>query len=523
MGTDGMKLRFLKKQQARRAQAVEQTVNQWNAPLEEQKVRPSLEDNIAISKQLFADMDIIRYRRFQTGGETPLDCFLIFCDGMVNSQVLNSHVVKPLMELTVSVGNVGMEPLMAGAVPVGEAKAIDSFRDVVEGVTSGDTVLFAQGCRQAAVLNTKHFALRSIDEPDNEKVLVGPREGFTESLMQNLSQLVRRVRSNQFKTKTLTLGRLTKTPVCICYLESVVDKDVLQQLLRRLDQIDIDGVLDVNYITELVRDDRKTPFRTLGYTERPDSVVGKLLEGRVALFVDGSPMALTMPYLFIENFQSSEDYYLSFYYTSFARVLRICAFLLTVAIPGLYIAVVAFHHEMLPLQLLIRIAMERQNVPLPAAMEAVVMLVVFDILRETGIRMPSNIGQALSIVGALVIGQAAVEASLVAAPMIIVVAATGITGLLVPKLNAPMIIWRFLILVLSTFFGFFGFTLGMALLMIHTSNLTSLGVEQFSLQGSFHFQSIKDILIRAPWALMIKRPDHLTRNKIRQRKGQEDG
>ena len=209
MGTDGTKLRFLKKQQARRAQAVEKTVNQWNAPLEEQKVRPSLEDNIAISKQLFADMDIIRYRRFQTGGETPLDCFLIFCDGMVNSQVLNSHVVKPLMELTVSVGSVGMEPLMAGAVPVGEAKAIDSFRDVVVGVTSGNTVLFAQGCRQASVLNTKQFALRSIDEPDNEKVLVGPREGFTESLMQNLSQLVRRVRSNQFKTKMLTLGRLT--------------------------------------------------------------------------------------------------------------------------------------------------------------------------------------------------------------------------------------------------------------------------------------------------------------------------
>ncbi|MEA5016547.1 MAG: spore germination protein [Candidatus Limiplasma sp.] len=515
--------RFLKKQRARRAQAVEKKVSQWNAPLEERKIRASLEDNIAVCKQLFSDMDIIRYRRFQTEGETPLECFLVFCDGMVHSQILNSHIVKPLMSLKVDVGSVPMESLITGAVPVSEASLIDSFRCVVESVSSGDTVLFIHGCQQAAVLNTKQFNVRAIDEPDNEKVLVGPREGFTESLMQNLSQLVRRVHTNAFKTKMMTLGRLTKTPVCVCYLEGLVDKSILDELLRRLGQIDIDGVLDANYITELVREHRMSPFRSMGYTERPDAVVGKLLEGRIAIFVDGSPMALTVPYLFIENFQSSEDYYLSFYYTSFARLLRIGAFLLTVTIPGLYIAVVAFHQEMLPLRLLIRIALERQSVPLPAAMEAVVMLIVFDILRETGIRMPSNIGQALSIVGALVIGQAAVEASLVAAPMIIVVAATGITSLLVPKLNAPITLWRFVILALSTSFGFFGFTIGLALMMIHTGNMTSMGVEQFSLQGSFHFQAFKDILIRAPWPMMIKRPDHLTKNKIRQKGGQDHG
>lgn len=234
-------------------------------------------------------------------------------------------------------------------------------------------------------------------------------------------------------------------------------------------------------------------------------------------------MVLTLPYLFIENFQSSEDYYFSFYYTSFARMLRICAFVLTVAVPGLYIAVAAFHQEMLPLQLLMRIALERQSVPLPAAVEAVVMLLVFDLLRETGIRMPSNIGQALSIVGALVIGQAAVEASLVAAPMIIVVAATGITSLLVPRLNAPIILWRLLLLLMASSFGFFGLTIGISIMAIHINNLTSFGVEQASLTGNFKFQSIKDIIIRAPWAKMLQRPDKLTDNKTRQTGGGGNG
>ena len=243
------------------------------------------------------------------------------------------------------------------------------------------------------------------------------------------------------------------------------------------------------------------------------------MEGRIAIIVDGSPMVLTLPYLFIENFQSGEDYYFNFYYTTFSRLLRIGAFLLTIIVPGLYIATAAFHQEMMPLTLLIRVAQERQSVPLPAAAEAVIMLLVFDVLRETGVRMPSNIGQTLSIVGALVIGQAAVEAKLVAAPMIIMVAATGITGLLVPRINSPIIFWRFLILFLSSTFGFFGLSIGIALLIIHINNLTSFGIEQTTLSGCYRFQSIKDIFIRAPINLMIKRPKDITSNETRQVEG----
>ncbi|WRS28850.1 spore germination protein [Oscillospiraceae bacterium MB08-C2-2] len=515
--------KLFKKSSKEKEQIIEEKVNQWNAPLEEKQVCASLDDNISISHQLFSGMDIIQYRQVESGGKTPLRCFLVFCEGSVDAEIINSNIIRPLMCHVPDDIRVSPETLLQRVIQVGETKTAGCYKDVVEGVMCGNTVLFAEGCDQAFVLNTKHFVVRAISEPDNEKVLVGPREGFTECLIQNISQIIRRLHTNDLKTKRLVLGKRTKTSVYVCYFDSLADKGIVQNILQMLDNIDIDGVLDSNYITELIRDKRWSAFRTTGYTERPDTVVGKLLEGRIAIFVDGSPMVLTIPYLFIENFQSSEDYYLSYYYTSFARILRFCAFLLTITIPSFYIAIVAFHQEMMPLELLIRIALERQKVPLPAALEAVVMLLVFDILRETGIRMPSNIGQALSIVGALVIGQAAVEASLVAAPMIIIVAATGITGLLVPKLNAPILLWRFFFLFLTSLFGFFGFTIAFSVIIIHITNLTSFGVEQVTIEGGFHFQHVKDIFIRAPWPFMIERPREITKNRTRQSRGDGNG
>ena len=514
---------FLKKKQERKIRDLDEKVGKWNGSLGHEKVRESLDENTAILQGLFADMDLMRYKIIETEGKPPMRYLLVFCDGVVSNEVINSNVVKPLMMLTPTGKGPLMDILLSNVVQVGESETTDSFQKIVENVTYGDTILFADGCNQAAILNTKHFALRAISEPDNEKVLGGPREGFTESLTQNISQIIRRLRTHELKTKTISLGRFTRTTICVCYIDSLVNKDILKELFCRLEQIDIDGVLEENYIAEIIRDHPYSTFRTTGYTERPDVLVGKLLEGRIAMIVDGSPMVTTLPYLFIENFQSNEDYYFNFYYTSFARLLRIAAFLMTVVVPGLYIATVAFHQEMLPLQLLMRVALERQSVPLPAAIEAVVMLLVFDILRETGIRMPSNIGQTLSIVGAFVIGQAAVEASLVASPMIIVVAATGITGLLVPKLNAPIIFWRVILLAMASAFGFVGLTTGLALLFIHMSNLTSFGIEQISLTGSFQFQNIKDILFRAPWPRMIRRPDKLSPNRVRQPERKQNG
>lgn len=490
-----------------------------NSSLVLMKLSTSLDKNLGVIKDLFRDVDIMRYKMILTAGDEPVRCCAVFSDGLVESAIVNDNIVKPLMLSSVRPSGGLLDYLLESVIQVSETKTTDNFQCIVEDVTYGNTVLFVEGCNQAAILNTKGFALRTVNEPENERILSGPRDGFTESLMQNLSQVRRRLRTHDLKIKSMKFGRKTQTCASICYLESLVDKDILNEFISRLEKIDMDGVLDTNYITEQIRDMRYSLFRTTGYTERPDVVVAKLLEGRIALMLDGTPNAMTVPYLFVENFQSNEDYYLSFYYTSFSRMLRYLAFFLTISVPALYVALVAFHHEMIPTPLLLNIISARKGVPLPASIEAFIMLLVFDILRETGIRMPTSIGQALSIVGALVIGQAAVEARLVAAPMIIVVAATGITGLLVPKLNATIIYWRVILLLLASTFGLFGMTLGFAALLINILNLTSLGVEQLSITGRFRFQDNKDVFIRAPWWKMIMRPDKLTKNKVRQSGG----
>ncbi len=507
---------FLKKMRA-----PEERAELFNNGLSGLKVSASLQDNVRLMKALFQDVDIMRYRFVSEGGKQEVA--IVFSDGLVDSGAINESILRPLMGATLPKGRDRMRIMAGEIIEVNETELTDDIKKIVSSVSYGDTILFAEGCDEAAILNTKKFPVRSVMEPDSEKSLAGPREGFTESIMQNVSMIRRRARTNDLKIRHLTLGRRTQTCLMVCYMESVVDRGALEELMRRLGRIDIDGVLDSNYITELIREARFSPFRTIGYTERPDVALGKILEGRIAILVDGTPNVLTLPYLFVENFQASEDYYLSFYYTSFSRMLRMLGFLMTIAVPGLYIAIVAFQHEMLPSPLLINITAERQSVPLPAAVEAFIMLIVFDILRETGVRMPTNIGQALSIVGALVIGQAAVDAKLVASPMIIVVAITGITNLLVPKLNAPVIYIRLFVLLLSSMFGFFGLTMALSLVLIHVISLTSFGVPSVSLDGNLSFARVKDIAIRAPWWDMVSRPEGIASDMKRQNPPEEPG
>ena len=512
------------KKASERNNAVDKIIKSINDKQKTEEPSKSLEENMNIIQGLFADVDILRTKLIQSNRYPELRYGIVFCDGVVNNAIINDNILRPLMiSEAAQPGPQLMDILSKQVIQIGEAAWTADFSKVIESICYGDTVLFAEGIDKALILNTKGFTTRSTTEPENERSLSGPREGFTESIMQNLSFIRRKMRTNDLKMKFQSLGRRSNTSICVCYLGSIANQAVLQEVYKRLGQIDIDAVLDSNYITELIRDKRWALFRSTGYSERPDVVVSKLLEGRVAIFIDGTPSVLTVPYLFIENFQSNEDYYLSFYYTTYSRLLRIIGFFLTVGVPGIYIAIVAFHHEMLPTPLLINIAAERQSVPLPAALEAFIMLIVFDILRETGIRMPSNVGQALSIVGALVIGQAAVEAKMVAAPMIIVVGITGITSLLIPKLNAPVIYFRFFVLMSSSVFGFFGFVLSTSCMMIHVFNLTSMGIPQTTLGGDLKHQQIKDIAIRMPWWQMLVRPPMLTQNLTRlKQKGNGD-
>ncbi|SHK84465.1 spore germination protein [Desulforamulus aeronauticus] len=507
----------------KKSRKIKEEVALLNHQVARDEVSGRYDETVGYLKELFRDDDVMQFRELQNKNAGDLRFCLVYCDGLVDSELIGAQLIRPLLELQLDVREkITADALLEQIIQTVSGKKLCSYREIVRAVTGGDTLLITNVLKEGLLFSVKKFETRSVSEPEGEKILSGPREGFTEELLSNLSMIRRKLRTNRLKMRFYTIGKETQTQLGIAYLDEIVNENILKELYRRLDTIDIDGVLDTNYITELVRDNPWSPFRSIGYTERPDVVAGKLLEGRIALFVDGTPVVLTLPYLFIENFQSNEDYYLNFYYTSFSRFLRILGFFLTVLVPAVYIAIAAYHQEMLPAPILIRIAIERQRVPLPAALECFLMLLVFDILRETGLRMPTNVGQTLGIVGALVVGQAAVEAGLVAAPMIIVVAMAGITSLLIPKMNAPVIYIRFGILALGASLGFLGVTLGCALLLAHVLSLHSFGVSQLASGHKLQYQEIKDTVIRAPWWQMRLRPFQLSPNRVREKSGKRE-
>lgn len=476
----------------------------------------SLEENVALIKQIFARDATVIERRVENRLRPKARCCLFFIDGMANNQIIDEYIVKPIVDsTTLGLKDNPIEALSRDVLVANDVRRVRAVEELVKSLIAGDTLVFAEGSSEGLVVSTKGYETRAVTEPDSEKALRGPREGFTESILVNLSLLRRKLRTPDLKMEFKTIGTRSNTRVCICYLESLTDPALLEELERRLDQIEIDGILDSNYISELIKDAPASPFKTIGSTERPDVVAGKLLEGRIALILDGTPMALTLPYLFIETFQANDDYYLNCYFASISRILRIFGFLMTVSIPAVYIAFVTFHREMIPTDLALSVMEARQGVPFPTALECFFMLIIFEIIRETGVRMPSNIGQALSIVGALVVGQAAVEAKLVSAPMVIVVATTAITGLINPKVKGAAILFRFIALFAASFLGLFGYAFAMIGLAIHLFSMESFGVNYMSQVDAVKPQEAKDNAIRASWRTMKTRPLFEWRNPVR--------
>ncbi|MDD2180878.1 MAG: spore germination protein [Bacilli bacterium] len=496
---------------------IDSRISGLNRSLSDYKLSNKIEENIKMMKEIFKDNDNLKIRKVINSSNPKFFCYIAFFNGMVDSKIINDSIIKPFTISNLTDKDNNITKISNQVIYINELKESEDLGKMVEGIASGDTLMFLDNEKKVLILNTKGFEHRAISEPESEKILVGPREGFTESLIVNTVMIQRKIRTNQLKIKYMGIGRTTNTHVAVCYIESVVNRDVLNELLTRLEGIDIDAILDNNYIAELIGGKGYSPFKRMRSTERPDAVVGKLLEGRVAVLIDGSPVVVTVPHLFIENFQSPEDYYVNADYASISRIIRIIGYFITICTPSLYIAIEAFHHEMIPTPLFINIAMERQSAPLPAGLEMFVMLFVFELLKETGIRMPGNIGDALSIVGALVIGQAAVEAELVAASMIIVIGITGIAGLLTPKLDSSVLLYRFLILFFTILIGFLGFIIGLSILVINILNQESFGVLQVERIDSIKPQDIKDKFIRRGWKNMINRPGYLTNNEIRKK------
>ena len=462
-----------------------------------------LDSNIAQMKALFSDDSTFICRIVHSRGTPVMRTALFFIDGMVNNSSISENLVQPLSQWTGI--PLPMDETIAEILQINDCPIQTDTDKLMTAFLYGDTIVLTDGDDRPAVVNTKGFSFRSPSEPDNEKVLRGPREGFTEAFMPNLSLIRRRLRTPQLCFSFMQTGSVSHTAVSLCYIRGIVDETVLQEVKRRIEHIDLDAVLDANYLKEIMRDDRCSPFPTIGMTERPDIVAAKLLEGRVAVVVDGTPVVLTVPHIFQETFQTNDDYYISYLYTNLTRWLRVLGFVLTITLPALYVSLLTWHQEMIPTRLLFSIAASRQGVPFTTFTEAVGTILVFEILKEAGARTPDTIGQALSIVGGLVLGQAAVEARFVSAPMVIVIAFSGVTALIVPKLRTAALIERFFLLLCAAVLGIYGILLGLGLILAHICHLTSFGIPYLTNILSAEKHSHDDVLLRFPWYAMKPR------------------
>ena len=475
----------------------------------------NLEDNIRLFKEIFKKDAVLRLRRVSVRNACSYDCALFYMDGMINAEILNESVIRPLVTSNAErkedslVGFISKQVLFAG-----ETTLYDNVGDMLRSVLYGDTLLLVEGCSQAITINTKGWRTRGISEPEDERVLQGPREGFDEAALLNLAMIRRKLLTPDLCTEALRVGRRSDTLVFICYLGSIVDKGTLREVKKRIKSLDMDGILDSNYIAEQIRDNPHSIFKTSGSTERPDIAAARLLEGRIAVVVDGTPVVMTVPYLFSENFQSDEDYYLNYAVSTVGRLLRFICFFLSLSIPAVFIAATSYHKELLPTSLALSVTQLRGGVPFSSFWECVMLIFVFEILRETGVRMPQSLGHALSIVGGLVVGQAAVEARIVSAPMLIIVALSGISGLMVPRLKGAVFYLRIALVILSALFGLYGYIAGITAVLIHILDLSSFGTSSTVSLDRASFQSLKDSLWRAPWDKMRTRP-FFNRNIIR--------
>lgn len=481
------------------------------------KLFSSLEKNINMFKEFFKDDDTFIYRSFENQENKKIKCCVFYIEGMAKNDAIYDGIIRPIIEnrsLTGTKNN--LDFLYSKVIVSNNLKKTASLNKMFEFLLDGDALLLMDGECEGIIIESKDRKTRAIEEPESEKSTKAPREGFTESMLINLSLLRRKIKTQDLKLNFRTLGVRSHTKICICYIKGITNEKILKTLNKRLDDIDIDAVLASNYIMEMISDHPASIFETIGYTERPDIIAAKLLEGRIAIFTDGTPFVLTVPHIFIEYFQANDDYYEGFYGGSIVRLLRIFGFIMTITIPALYVSVTAFHQEMIPTPLLLSIVAARKGIPIPISVEALSMLIIFEILKEAGARMPTYIGQALSIVGALVIGQAAVEARFVSAPMVIVIAFTSITSLMISRIKTPALILRIIYLLAASFFGIYGMLAATIGLLIHLSGVHSFGVPYMANLDvvSFNFQDLKDTYIRAPWWYMKKRPEFIAVKNI---------
>lgn len=496
--------------------------------VQEDELGRNLSINEEVLKKVFDNCSDIVFRPILINRQTKM--LLIYIDGLVDTKIVEQVVLKPMMfegmpnglDRVGSIGEIIRDQLIAFS----QVKTVSKVREVIEGVLKANIAVLTDGENHALVADLKGFEKRSIEEPTAEISVRGPRDGFTETLRVNTSLIRRRIRSPRLKMEPYSIGDLSQTDVAIAYIEGIAPNTVLEEVRQRIQRIQIDGVLESAFIEEFIEDLPFSPFPQVQNTERPDVVCASLLEGKVAILVDNTPFVLIVPMTFWAGTQAAEDYYERAIYTTFIRWIRFILINISLFIPSLYVAVTTYHPQLIPTSLLISIAAAREGIPFPAVVEALMMEFLFEGLREAGVRLPKPIGSAVSIVGALVIGQAAVQAGIISAPIVIIVATTGIASFTFPRydLGTAYRILRFPMLLLAGVLGFYGVAFGVLAIMIHLTNLRSFGVPYLSPVAPQIPRGLKDVLFRSPIWSMTHRPMLISgEEKMRIPEGQQPG
>lgn len=436
-------------------------------------------------------------------------CF-VGIDGLVEKSLLDRDVIKPLINIT-------KKDDISNIIHISQLEVIDISLNFINSVLDGNEVIMCENDEKIYVVDLKSWVQRAIERPDAEATIRGPKESFVETLKVNTSMLRRKIKNSNFVIENLRMGKQSKTLIAICYIDGIVNKKVLEELKIRLNKIDTDAILETGSIEQYIEDRPLLPIPTVGSTQKPDVAAAKILEGRIAIICDGTPFVATVPHLFVENLQTAEDYYHKPFISTFFRIIRILALLIGLLLPGFYIAVTTFHQEMIPTVFLQSIANATANVPFNKAFEALLLLIIFEILKESGTRLPKNIGSAVSIFGAIVIGQVAVYAGIAGAPMVIVIALTALSSFIVPSLTEFVSIYRLIFLFAGSFLGLVGICPVVMIVLAQLCSIESFGVPYLTIMDSN--KKIKDFIIRYPLKSMKNRPNKIAEENVKRQGG----
>ncbi len=473
-----------------------------------------LSENLREFKELLPSEDVLTYE-FTTGD--GVNCALIYADGIVNKQLLGDLVARPLAKLDLRAE--GQELTLQSVEKTAlfpELKKAENFEDAVKEILDGNSLLLVDGLSVGINVGAKMLPTRAVIEPPTDVAVKGPREGFVEDVKTNMGLVRKRLKTPDLRFETLRVGKRSDTAVTLCYLEGISNGEVLEEVKQKIQKIEIDNIPDSSYIAALISPRKHSLFRTVGTTEKPDVFTAKIAEGRVGILVDGSPIALTVPYILTEDLQSSEDYFVSPFMASSIRFLRLISLFVGLFLPAFYVAAQLFKMQLLPLGLTLTIASSVRELPLSPSMEMFVVLLLLEVLKEASIRMPKYVGMSLSVVGALVLGETAVSAGFLSTPAIIVVAFSGICLYTVPNFVETGSLLRWLFLLVAGSVGPFGIVLCFAFVLYYLLTTDVFDTPLLAPFSPLTPHDLRDTVIKYDMDALRKRPKLLkSKNKAR--------